>query len=473
MRTINHGNHTFAARSPGWVLRQIGLALVGLVALWVLVFGPRPTSQFPRDRVIVDYWEKWTGAEEQAMRKIVDRFNDTVGREKGIFVRYLSTSNITQKTLVATAGGVPPDIAGLYNQNVPQFAALDALEPLDEYARARGITPDLYKRVFWDECSYEGRLYGLVSSCFTVALYYNQGLFRERAESLRARGLDPDRAPRTIAELDAYAEALDRYDDAGRLVSAGYIPLEPGWFAPYTCLWFGGRWWDPKSQKFTFTDPGVVRSFEWIQSYSKRLGAAAMADFRSGFGAFDSPQNAFLAESVAMVQQGAFLATFIRNQRPSMEGRWFAAPFPAVDASMAPVTYCNCDVLVIPRGAKHKKEAFEFIAFVNQQEQMESLARDHGKISPLADVSEGFFDGHVNPAIRVFDELARSPNAFPTEPVPILTQVDDELAVFMQQLVLLRVNPREGLERLQTRLQGKFDEFQEMQRRRGRVGPAE
>ena len=66
--------------------------------------------------------------------KIVDDFNSTVGREKHIFVRYLSTSSIEQKTLVAIAAGVPPDVAGLYNQDIPQFGAMNSLEPLDDMA---------------------------------------------------------------------------------------------------------------------------------------------------------------------------------------------------------------------------------------------------------------------------------------------------------------------------------------------------
>src|SRR2546421_6209176 len=101
-------------------------AALGSGALLLLAFGPRAGDEFPRDAVVVDYWEKWTGDEESAMRQIVNDFNDGVGRQKHIFVRYLSTSGVEQKTLVATAAGVPPDIAGLYNQDVPQFAAMDA-----------------------------------------------------------------------------------------------------------------------------------------------------------------------------------------------------------------------------------------------------------------------------------------------------------------------------------------------------------
>src|SRR3990170_3430828 len=107
-------------------LKLIILSLLAAPAVALLAFGPRPREELPRDRVVVEYLEKWTGNEERQMRQIVETFNDTVGREKGIFVRYLSTSTIDKKTLVATAAGAPPDIAGLWDSNIAPYAARDA-----------------------------------------------------------------------------------------------------------------------------------------------------------------------------------------------------------------------------------------------------------------------------------------------------------------------------------------------------------
>ena len=455
--------HSVAARFSHLVKTVIVVGL-SLAALLVLAFGPRATDAYPAGAVVVDYWEKWTGVEEAGMREIVDLFNSTVGKEKNIFVRYLSTSAIEQKTLVATAAGVPPDIAGLYNQNIPQYASMDALMPLDEMAAQFGITESYYKKVFWEECRFEGQLYGLVSTAYNLALYYNTELFQQRADALRAAGLDPDRAPRTIGELDAYAKALDVRDSSGRVISSGYIPLEPGWYQAYTCIWFGGAWWDNSTKRFTFTDPAVVRAYEWMRGYSQRLGATAMAEFRSGLGQFDSPQNAFLAGTVVMEQQGTFLANFIATHKPDL--KWAAAAFPSEDPTLVDVTYCNADVLVIPRGARHPREAFEFIAFVNRQDVMEKLANSHCKISPLAKVSDSFLDHHKNPYIRVFDRLAASPNAHPTEPIPILAEVNAEMDAFVQNLAMLKVEPAEGLAAIQVRLQRKYDDFMEQQRKR-------
>jgi ABC-type glycerol-3-phosphate transport system substrate-binding protein len=454
------------ARNTTRAIKTIVIAALGVTALSLLAFGPRPTDQLPADRVVVDYWEHWTGDEEAGMRAIVNDFNDTVGRDKHIFVRYLSTSDIEKKTLIATAAGVPPDVAGLYDQNIPQFGAQNALEPLDDMAAAHGITADKYKKVFWDECHYDGHLYGLASSAFDLALYYNTEIFQQRAESLRANGLDPNRAPRTIAELDAYAQALEQRDPDGHLVAAGFLPLEPGWYQKYFCIWFGGSWWGKTNNRFTLTDPAVIRTYEWIRSYSERLGAEAEVGFRGGLGNFDSPQNGFLSGRVAMEIQGTFLANFIRRQKPSMAGKWAAAPFPSDDPNLKDVTYCNCDVLVVPRLAKHKAEAFEFIAFVNRQDEMEKLARSHCKISPLAQVSSDFLDHHPNPYVRVFDQLAASPNAHPTEPVPVLAEVNDEMNVLAQRVSMLQSTPQQALSEMQQRLQAKYDDFVDEQRER-------
>ncbi|MHA4875075.1 hypothetical protein, partial [Enterococcus faecium] len=69
---------------------------------------------------------------------------------------------------------------------------------------------------------------------------------------------------------------------------------------------------------------------------------------------------------------------------------WFAVPFPHPKdrPDLAEVSFANFDTLQIPKGAKHPREAFEFIAFVQTQKEMEKLCASHGKNSPLTKVSE-------------------------------------------------------------------------------------
>jgi multiple sugar transport system substrate-binding protein len=466
-----------------WLIISILVAAAGAL----LVFGPRDIEALPKGRVVIDYWEKWTGNEASQMRQIVDDFNRTVGAEKGIFVRYVSISAISQKVMVATAAGVPPDVAGLYDNNLVQFAAMDALEPLEDLARQRGIDASYYKPVFWRACNYNGHLYGLISTPMAVALHYNKKLFAQHADKLRSAGLDPTRPPRTIAELDAYAKVLTTRNEHGDVELSGYLPLEPGWFINETCFWFGANFFDEQTHRFTLTDPRVVQAYEWIASYSEWMGKDAINDFKSGFGNFDSPQNAFLAGQVAMEQQGPWMANFIYKLRPSMSTvKWpkdveFAKPleqrrenydwaveaFPSAVPGLTDVTYCGFDALVIPKGAKHKREAFEFIAYVNRQDVIEKLCKLHCKFSPLAKVSAAFYQGHPNPYIDVFERLTASPNARALPQIPIMPQVLDELTALSQRVSLLEVEPKDALAELQVRLQAKYDAFVEQQRKRG------
>jgi ABC-type glycerol-3-phosphate transport system substrate-binding protein len=67
------------------------------------------------DVVEIVYWEKWTGFEGEAMSATIDFFNaQKIRNEKGQLIqcRYLATTQVDRKSLLAIAGGNPPDLAG-------------------------------------------------------------------------------------------------------------------------------------------------------------------------------------------------------------------------------------------------------------------------------------------------------------------------------------------------------------------------
>jgi multiple sugar transport system substrate-binding protein len=451
--------------------RLIFLAMLAGAA-WLILWRPKPPV--PADRradVVVQYWEKWTGVEQDAIQQIVDDFNSTVGREKHIYVSMLSMSNIDAKTLVATAAGVPPDVAGLWDPMVVQFGALGALQPLEKMAAAHGIVKGYYKPVYWKACHYNGHLYSLVSTPATIALFYNTRIFHENAKKLRSLGLDPDRAPQTLQELDRYAAALDTFkigpDGRRHLDRAGYLPMLPGWYITNMPIWFGAEEWDPATKHFTLTLPGVIAAFKWIQSYSLRLGADAVTEMQTSQGGFNSVQNEFLAGTVAMEMQGPWMANYIHHWKPQMDHDWAAAPFPSAVGQKL-VSYAPFDTLAIPVGAKHPEQAFEFIAYVNRQDVMEKLCMMHCKNSPLAKVSQYFLTHHPNPYIRVFEELAWSPNAHTTMQCPIAFEAGQDLLALAQGVVTLQLDPVTALEKTQRRLQAEYNNFEAKQKIRQR-----
>ena len=109
-------------------------ALLLLPALGLVALGPRTSRSVPPGRVVVTYWEKWTDFEGAAMQRLCRLFNNTVGAQQGIYVDYVTTTQIDLKTLVATSGGDPPDLAGLWPQNISSFAAR-------RHSRRRSLPP--------------------------------------------------------------------------------------------------------------------------------------------------------------------------------------------------------------------------------------------------------------------------------------------------------------------------------------------
>ncbi|CAN5719711.1 ABC transporter substrate-binding protein [soil metagenome] len=351
-------------------------------------------------RVVIKYWEKWTGFEADAMRAVVDDFNASQNR---IFVEYNSVSQIDRRLMLATAGGVPPDVAGIWAANLPVYAENNALTPLDKLARQADITEENYIPIFWKLCRYRDHLWALPSTPSSIALIYNKKLFREA-------GLDPEKPPTSIAELEAYNEKLVKRSATGRIERIGHLPEEPGWWNGLWGYWFGGSMVDGDS-KVTATSPENLAAYRWVQSYPERFGADSLLTFHDGFGNFASPQNPFFTGRVAMVLQGSWIYNFIQNYAPK-DFEWGVAPFPSVDpVKLKDVSLVECDLLVIPAGAKHPKEAFEFMKYVNSQPVMEKLCLGQRKFSPRRECSAEFFQNHPNPYIRTFLDLAKSPNA--------------------------------------------------------------
>ncbi len=427
----------FGFRMGAWTMTL--LFLLGVVQL-----SAEPASG--QGRIVIKYWEKWTGFEGDAMRALVNDFNASQNR---IYVDFLTISQIDRKLMLATGGGNPPDVAGVWSWIVPVFAENNALTPLDKLAREGGIKESDYIDAYWRLCCHRGRLWALPSTPASLALHWNKKMFRQA-------GLDPEKPPRSMAELEEMNEKLTVRNKDGSLKIVGHLADEPGWWSINWNFWFDGSYFDGKD-KITADTPENRAAFEWIQSYPKRFGAANVLRFKEGFGTFASPQNPFFTQKVAMVIQGVWMYNFIKNYAPS-DFEWGVAPFPSVDPKkLKDVTIVEEDILVIPVGAKHPREAFEFIKYVNSQGPMEKLCLAQRKFTPLQKVSPEFLRNHPNPYIKTFIDLAKSPNAKTLPGLTSWKELKNDLVQAVGQVWRLLATPTEVLRYVGAHQQKAFD----------------
>lgn len=440
-----------------WTRRGVLAAAAG-AGLGFAIFGPRPPKQRAGGRIVLDYWEKWTGDEGRAMMEVVERFNASQGR---ILVRYLATAGIDQKALISIAGGAPPDVVGLWNYNIPQLAETGCILPLDELAPRFGVTLEGYTPGVRPIMRYQGRLWCTVNTGGVLGLYCNRGVFRDA-------GLDPDRPPRTIEELDEANERILRIDSSGAIQRMGFHHREPGWWSFIWGYHFGGQIYDEGTAQATCAQDAFVSAYRWVQSYPERFGIDRLRRFQAGFGNYDSDLNAFLSGKLGMVAQGPWLANIIRKYKPNLD--YAVAPFPvpaAIYDEARPIGLIDTDVLVIPRGARNPEASMEFIAFTQRQDNVEFLSTVHAKGSPLARSSERFRAGHPNKGIAEFERIARSPRSYLVPQTPTWLQLKDRVDAALDDIWNQKAPAGEILARVQSRCQAILDESSEKARRRG------
>ncbi len=457
----------------GVFTRRAALGAMVAGGLGFAIFGPRGAKQSTDGRIVLDYWEKWTGHEAKAMQKIVDAFNASQDR---IFVRYLTTAGIDQKALISIAAGDPPDIVGLWNYNVPQYAETGAILPLDELDTKGEVRAERYALGFRPVLMHpdktgKNRQWAVINTGGVLGLYYNKALFREA-------GLDPNKPPKTIEELIEINRKLTKRagnKPDGALERCGFLHLEPGWWSWIWAYQFGGRLYDPKTDKSLATLPENVAAFEWVQQTSRDLGVDATKTFKAGFGNYDSALNAFLTGKLAMVVQGPWLANVINahgpkdaDGKPSLD--YGVVPFPVTAAiydEKNPIGLIDCDIMVVPKGVKHPEACMEFIAFTQRQENVEALAMAHYKSSPLAASSKEFLENHPNKGVRVFDDIAKSERTYLVPRTRAWPQIKDEYDASLQRMWSLERPAKEELAMIDRRAQGYLDRVEEQRKKRG------
>lgn len=302
--------------------------------------------------VEVSYWFPHGGATDKAaLEKAVEAFNKANPDIKvtGEFVGGSgSGQGITDKLTTAINGGNPPDVVLFDRFMVNQWADGGLFEDLTGLAQANGVNKDKFYEFAWNEANYKGKLFAFPFDTDDRALYYNKKMFKEA-------GLDPEKPPQTIAELDQYAEKLTK-KEGNRYKVLGFIPwLSQGWL--YTWGWsFGGQFQD-SSGKITANDPNVIKALEWETTYAKKYNIEAVNNFATASGGDINP---FAAGMVAMMVSGPWEIPGFKDFKDLEYG---ICPIPTPSGSNF-ASWAGGWSHIIPKGAKNKDAAAKFAAFM-------------------------------------------------------------------------------------------------------------
>lgn len=289
------------------------------------------------------------GTEGEALTPIAREFERA---NPGVHVRVqaIPWTAAHEKLLTAYVGGALPDVAQLGNTWIPEFAALNALEPLDAWmARDSALLPraDYFPGVLATNVV-DSVLYGVPWYVDTRVLFY-------RTDLMRAAGITSP--PTTWAAWRDALVRLKRVQPADAYPAL--LPLNE-WPQPVIFgLQAGAPLLAEHGTRGAFRDPRFRRGFEFYIGLFRDSLAPALANTQ-----ITSVYQEFASGRVAMYITGPWNVGEFRKRLPdSLQQSWMTAPLPGPDSGG--VSLAGGASIVIMRESKQKDIAWRFVTFMS------------------------------------------------------------------------------------------------------------
>jgi multiple sugar transport system substrate-binding protein len=182
-------------------------------------------------------------------------------------------STIQQKLFTAIAGGQAPDIGFCDAALAPSWTSLGIMKDLTPYFERDGIRLDDFFPVCAASMAYQDRVWSVQwDADANFPFFWNKGLFEEC-------GLDPERPPTTIEEIDAMAAEINRVE-GGQATQIGIMPWNQYGGGNSMLTWgysFGGKFWKDGTNEATTDDEPNIRALEWMTKSAQSIGGAEAA----------------------------------------------------------------------------------------------------------------------------------------------------------------------------------------------------
>lgn len=401
------------------------------------------------------YWSAFTGDSQVWDQSRVDAFNELY-KDKGIkcnvqFVPDGAGIN-NGKLLSAIAGGQAPDLVICDNAiSAYSYAANGSFEKLQPYLDEVNLDVDNFFEGCKDVIYYKDEAYLIPQDTNVMLLYYNPDIAKEA-------GLDPENPPKTLDELDQWAEAMTVQKEDGSYSRFGLIPWldlkDDAFTLPF---FFGADVYDTETEKLNLTSPEVVACMEWLQGYGEKYDPEKIQSFTSGLGGMFSPDHAFMTGKVGMTITGNWFSNALRVYAPDVNYKACAVPVP--EGGRANSTTFQTNVFAIPKGAENPELASLFIKFcmsgaVNEDNfaQWRSIPTSDAEFDNVSLTKEG------DEMYLMERELANSPE----NGIPALCSCSAELSkafvTFREGVIYGNITDIEGeLQKLQDKYQAEID----------------
>lgn len=454
---MSHGTKSSGSKFPeltGKVSRRKlikGTAVaVGAAAIAGAVTIVPVTAQ---DVTKVTFWTAFTDPDLAVLKQMVTTYNSQAKGHQVELVQ-IPPAQVTDvsKLLTAVRGGTGPDCYHLDRFTVAQRAADGAIEDLTKQGADDKLMAN-YIGFARQEASYNGKPYALPFDTDARALYYNKTM-------LQSVGVDPaefdaSKGPLTWDRVQEVGLKLNKKDSSGNYIQMGFVPwFNQGWHYTYGFSW-GGKFFDEAKCQVTPDDSPIVQAFQWVQAScvdqdAQKVSAFATPAMQPNY---PSQQNPFTTGRLAMQITGDWHIFQMQQYAPKVDYGITWLPVPKQGDKS--VTWAGGWSVVIPDGAKHPSEAFQFMKWFAGEPGQRIYVKQTRHLptwKTLQDDKTLFDERH-----QFFVQLL--PTAKNRPPLPVGAKYWDELTTAWQATYLNQAKPADALKSVKSRVQPQLQRF--------------
>ena len=159
----------------GQISLPVAIGFAAFLGLGALFFSNVSTHP-PSGRTVVRYCQ-WSPVVHQPVVWEIKKAFEAENPDIEILLEFYPISNYWTKLLTMIAADVAPDVIHMSAVNVPDYASMGFLDPLDDYIKRDNLDMSQYYSVVQDSFGHRKKCYGLAWQFGNVGLYYNKDLF--------------------------------------------------------------------------------------------------------------------------------------------------------------------------------------------------------------------------------------------------------------------------------------------------------
>ncbi len=300
------------------------------VVLLCLIIGSLVLSA---ENVTVEFWTLSLSTFSEYINSIIDTFEVA---NPDIKINWVDVpyDAFQQKLIASIASGNPPDLVNMNTPWVIDFAAQDALSPIDEFINE--IEKYVYLPNYWETTVIDGKSYAIPWYLSPQILLYNKQIFEEA-------GLDPNVPPKTWDEIIEYSRIIKE--------KTGLYGYQPNIVAHIDLQEEGVPLISEDGKKAIINTPEAIAKLKQHQLAFKE------ALMPQDLGGYQAGTQKYAGGRIAMFPVGITMVKHVQINSPSIFEVSDVASFPLGKGKKIPAGAMN---VAVPYNAKNKAEAIKF-----------------------------------------------------------------------------------------------------------------